>query len=145
MRTFFLAAALLVSSFSNASTVKDVYPSVVQTTENEYMLIFRMAPMKNYKPSEAEIKAMEESWGAWIGNLATNGKLVKTNEVGEESVYITSNQKTTNKPFMQDNLLVGGYLIVKANTLAEATEIAKSCPILKMGGTVEVRNLIAHS
>jgi len=32
-------------------------------------------------------------------------------------------------------------MVVRANTLAEATEMAKDCPILKMGGTVEVRSI----
>jgi hypothetical protein len=30
-------------------------------------------------------------------------------------------------------------MIVKANTLDEAVEMAKKCPILHMGGSVEVR------
>jgi len=39
--------------------------------------------------------------------------------------------------------LVGGYLIVEADDLDEATEIAKSCPIFERdNGSVEVRQLM---
>lgn len=39
--------------------------------------------------------------------------------------------------------MVGGYLIVKANTLDEAVEMAKSCPNLIYGGNVEVRSVMS--
>jgi len=34
---------------------------------------------------------------------------------------------------------VGGYLIVSAQDLREAAEMAKACPIFENNGTVEVR------
>ncbi len=34
---------------------------------------------------------------------------------------------------------IGGLVIIKANDYDEAVEIAQGCPILKLGGTVEVR------
>jgi hypothetical protein len=37
---------------------------------------------------------------------------------------------------------VGGYTIIKADSLDEAAEISKGCPILQIGGSVEVRALI---
>jgi hypothetical protein len=39
--------------------------------------------------------------------------------------------------------MIGGYLIVKANSLDEAVEAAKSCPNLLYGGNVEVRAVMA--
>jgi hypothetical protein len=33
-------------------------------------------------------------------------------------------------------------MIIKANSVEEATSIAKNCPILHMGGSVEVRDII---
>jgi hypothetical protein len=34
---------------------------------------------------------------------------------------------------------MGGYFVVWASKLAEAAELAKGCPVLQSGGTVEVR------
>ncbi|MGN6542080.1 MAG: YciI family protein [Ginsengibacter sp.] len=36
---------------------------------------------------------------------------------------------------------MGGYTIVKADSLEEATELAKGCPGLSVGATVEVREI----
>lgn len=39
-------------------------------------------------------------------------------------------------------VMLGGNMIVRAESLDEAIEMAKDCPILQMGGTVEVRDII---
>jgi len=38
---------------------------------------------------------------------------------------------------------LGGYTLIKANSFEEAAEISKNCPILSVGGSVEVREIIA--
>jgi hypothetical protein len=43
---------------------------------------------------------------------------------------------------MEAKEMVGGYLIVKANSLDEAMQIAKGCPNLLYGGKVEVREVM---
>ena len=35
--------------------------------------------------------------------------------------------------------IVGGFIVVGANDLVQATELSKGCPILEIGGSVEVR------
>jgi len=37
---------------------------------------------------------------------------------------------------------LGGYVIVKANSLDDATQLAQGCPILLIGGHVEIRNIL---
>ena len=49
----------------------------------------------------------------------------------------------TDGPYAEVKEMVGGYLIVKANTLDEAVEMAKSCPNLIYGGNVEVRSVMS--
>ena len=41
--------------------------------------------------------------------------------------------------FKDDKDAVGGFMLIKANSLADATAIAKGCPIFNNGGTVELR------
>ena len=36
---------------------------------------------------------------------------------------------------------IGGYIMIRAESLDEAAEISKGCPILTIGGNVEVRAL----
>jgi len=42
-------------------------------------------------------------------------------------------------PFAEAKDVIGGYTLIEASDLAHASEIAKGCPILEVGGEVEVR------
>ena len=42
-------------------------------------------------------------------------------------------------PYAEAKDIVNGYTLIEAKDLAQATEIAKACPILELGGSVEVR------
>jgi hypothetical protein len=48
----------------------------------------------------------------------------------------------TNGPYVEIKELIGGYSMIKCDTLEEATEISKGCPILLVGGNVEVRQVV---
>ena len=56
---------------------------------------------------------------------------------------MTGNKKViSDGPFMEGKEMVGGYLICKANTIDEAVEISKGCPLLEYeDGIVEVREI----
>ena len=41
--------------------------------------------------------------------------------------------------------LMGGFFIVSAASLEQATALAKGCPVLQSGGTVEVRPLMPET
>jgi hypothetical protein len=47
----------------------------------------------------------------------------------------------TDGPFVESKEIVGGFSIVQAETIEAAAELAKGCPALLVGGSVEVRCL----
>ena len=109
--------------------------------KNEFMLVFRYEPNINYQPTEAELNEMHQQWGAFFGTLAIQEKLVSTHQLGFEGKQIFADQSVSEGIHISDKQTVGGNMIVKANTIDEAVEMAKNCPILLMGGTVEVRSI----
>jgi hypothetical protein len=109
--------------------------------EKEFMLMFRFEP-SNDQPTPEQLQEMQKQWGEFIGNIAMQGKLVSTYQFGFEGIQIFSDHTSLEGPYMADGLTLSGNLVLKAKTLQEATEFAAKCPILFMGGTVEVRNLI---
>jgi hypothetical protein len=109
--------------------------------KNEFMLVFRYEPNFNYQPTEAELNEMHQQWGAFFGTLAIQEKLVSTHQLGFEGKQIFADQSVSDGIHISDKQTVGGNMIVKANTIEEAVEIGKNCPILLMGGTVEVRSI----
>jgi hypothetical protein len=48
----------------------------------------------------------------------------------------------TDGPFAEGKEEVGGYIMISAASLDEASELAKGCPVLLGGGSVEVRMII---
>lgn len=59
---------------------------------------------------------------------------------GSARCVVKSSQKiVTDGPYAEAKDVVGGYIVVEARDLAQAVDLAKGCPILDVGGSVEVR------
>ena len=109
--------------------------------EQIFMMLFRFKPDFSYQPTEQDLAAMKAQWGSFIGNLAISEKLVSTHRLGFEGKSIQADATVTDGVLMAEEKMVSGNMVVKANSLEEATELAKDCPILNMGGTVEIRSI----
>lgn len=109
---------------------------------SEYMLFFRNPDMQGFTPSPEEIQATIQVWQDWIGNIAAQGKLVSTQRLGFNGKVVKQNASPTDGPYIESKEVLGGYLILKADSIEEAAEYAKTCPILFIGGNVEVRDII---
>lgn len=110
-------------------------------TLQDFMLLFRFEPT-NEMPTAEQLQEMEIQWGKFIGNIAMQGKLVSTYQLGFEGKKITANQSIEEGFYVAENQMLSGNMVLKANSIEAATELAKNCPILFMGGSVEVRNVI---
>lgn len=108
----------------------------------DYMFIFRMKLNSSYQPSEEEITSMKQAWGNWIGSIAQQAKLVSSHQLGYDGIRLFMNQKEELGYFIEQEKSVSGNLVLKAKNMEEATEIAKNCPILMMGGSIEIRNTL---
>lgn len=110
---------------------------------NEFALIFRNDFMPEVKFSPDEMQAIMQQWQAWMSGIAAQGKMASTgNRLGGEGKTLKPGNVITNGPYAEIKEIVGGYIIIKSDTIDEATEIAKGCPILTVGGNVEVRNIV---
>lgn len=112
------------------------------TNSKKFMMIFRFEPNPNDQPTQEEQNQMHQQWGAFIGNLAITEKLISTNQLGFNGKVLSADLSVTEGISLAAGKTVGGNLIVKASSTDEAIELAKGCPILHMGGTVEVRDIL---
>lgn len=110
----------------------------------EFLLIFRRESTGSNPPmSPEQIQAMMKPWQDWIGSIAAQNKLVTAgNRLEPAGNVVRPNNVVTNGPYVEIKEAIGGYTIIKADTLDEATAISKGCPILTVGGNVEVRAII---
>jgi hypothetical protein len=88
------------------------------------------------------MQASIKQWQDWIGGIAAQGKFSSTNRLGFEGKTLKPNSIVTDGPYAEVKEMIGGYLIVKAADLNEAMQLANGCPILDIGGHVEVRNVV---
>ena len=111
---------------------------------NEFLLIFRRDfTMPNVQPSPEQLQNMMKYWQEWMGGIAAQNKIVdRGNRLDDEGRVVKAGGVITNGPYVEIKEAIGGYIIIRASSLEEATEISKGCPILKIGGNVEVRELV---
>lgn len=107
-----------------------------------FMLLFRFQPNFQYQPTKEELAQQKQQWGAFIGKVAIQEKLVSTYQLGFDGKQISADLNETDGVHIEQGNTLGGNMVVKANSLEEAVSIAKECPILKINGTVEVRSII---
>lgn len=107
----------------------------------EFMLLFRYQP-SNEQPTPVQMQEMHRHWGEFIGTIAMQGKLVSTHQLGFEGKMIRSDQTIEEGLLVAEGQTTGGSMVLRAESIEVASELAKRCPILMMGGTVEVRTVI---
>ena len=109
-------------------------------TNNEYLLIFRGTDWhKGLSPEEMQQVASQ--WMAWFKRLTEEGKAVAGNPLAPEGKIVSgrSGRMVADGPFAESKEAIGGYFLLKVNSLDEAVAIAKECPGLPHGAKVEVR------
>ena len=117
------------------------YSSKLKTMK-EFLLLFRTDYDKVSKASAEQAEAMTKKWMDWLGGVAAQNKLAsKGNRLQSSGRIVKSDNIVTNGPYTDIKESIGGYTIIKAHNYEEAVEIAKGCPVLLAGGSVEVREI----
>jgi len=107
-----------------------------------FLFVYRGGDEDEAKMTPEEMQQVMQKWGAWIGEAMAKGWMVSPGDaLTPEGRVVDSRKVVTDGPFVESKEIVGGYSIVKADTIDAAAELAKGCPALLYGGNVEVRPL----
>lgn len=109
----------------------------------EFVLIFRLEDHANFKPSPEQVQERMN----WLAGVAAQNKLAdkgKSLSVSNAKT-VKSDTVVMDGPYTEIKEFISGYMLVKTETIEEAVELAKGNPILKIGGTVEVREVLTIS
>ena len=107
-----------------------------------FMLIFRNAGVETHAHLTPEQqKALAKQWNDWYDGLAKAGKVEhgRPLALGGRVVSGAKGERVIDGPYAEGKEIIGGYIFLKVADLDEATVIAKHCPGLPLGLTVEVR------
>jgi hypothetical protein len=110
------------------------------TSKSEYLLLFRGTEWdKGLSPEELQ-NVMGQFMG-WFDRLTQEGVLKAGQPLAREGKIVSGKggRSVADGPFAESKEAIGGYFLLHAASLEQAVEIAKECPVLKYGSSVEVR------
>jgi hypothetical protein len=94
-----------------------------------YVLVYKGGGMPE---TEAQRQQVMAAWGQWFGSLGQDMVDGGNPFAGSKSI---SSDGTVDGP---GGSALTGYSIIKADSLDQAAQRAKGCPILSSGGSIEV-------
>lgn len=106
----------------------------------EYLFLLRAGKPADQK-TEAENKAEMQAWGAYMSKLAQSGSMVGGLPLVSGGKTVSASGIAAQAVTSAKEGIVGGYLIIKAESLEKAAELAKDCPHIANEGNIEVREI----
>ena len=107
-------------------------------TMKEYLLLFRGGANPEDMTPE-QMQATMQNWGAWMDGLKKTNQLTLGHPLQDGGKSLSGPKGKIVAALTDGPDSIGGYMVIKAKGLTEATKIAKGCPIFNNGGTVELR------
>jgi hypothetical protein len=107
----------------------------------DFLFVFRndISTMPTVSPEQ--MQAQTQKWIDWIGGIAAQNKLTdRGNRLHKTGKVLRAGNVGTDGPYAEIKESILGYTIVKADSLDEAFELAKGCPIFP-DGNVEIREI----
>jgi hypothetical protein len=104
----------------------------------EFLFLFRGGERPQ---SPEQMQAQMQKWSEWMEGLGKQGKMLGAQPLEGSGKIVKGTKKVVSDgPFAEGKEVIGGYLVCKADTIEEAVEISKGCPIFAYeSGVVEVR------
>jgi len=110
----------------------------------DFMLLFRQPSYDYSSAPPNEMQAIAKKWKDWVGGIAAQGKLTSNGpRLALEGKVLKAGGVITDGPFVEIRERLGSFIVVKADSLEEATTLAHGCPALDANGSVEIRPIYA--
>ena len=107
------------------------------------MLIFIGQSYTEMGLSPEEMQNRMGKWWQWQGEMEAKGVMKGGHALQSDVRHISGPERTiTDRTSTELKELIGGYYIVSAANIEEASKIAQGYPDYDLGGTVEVREVM---
>jgi hypothetical protein len=111
-----------------------------KTATSEYLLLFRNTAWDKGLSAE-EIQQNLDRFTVWFRQLRKEGKFKGGGPLVSNGKTVMRRSLVTDGPFAESKEAIAGFLIIAADSLERAVQIAEDCPGFKFGQTVEVRGI----
>ena len=106
----------------------------------KYLCIQRSQAGKCEPPSPADMEKMFAVFNAWREKYQAN--LVDMGGKLNEGGTVVSAEGATDGPFVESKEIIGGYMIIEAESMEQAMEVVRESPGVGMlGSSVEIREI----
>jgi hypothetical protein len=114
-----------------------------KTTTSEYLLVFRNTGWHRDLSPE-EIRQNMARFTEWFERLNNAGKFKGGGPLGHYGKILSGRDAVTDGPFVESKEAIAGFFVIRADSLEQAVEVARGCPGLQFGQTVEVRAMLSE-
>jgi hypothetical protein len=111
----------------------------------KFLFIYRGAGEHLRTMSPEQLQAHNQKWVDWISEGMRKGWMLDPGDGLTNEGRVVNSKVVTDGPFAESKEMIGGYTIVDAETVDDAAKLAKGCPGLLVGATVEVRRLAGYT
>lgn len=106
----------------------------------EFLMLIRESPTYGNLSVE-DMQADIQEHINWVEELVAKGHFLEGNPLDANGVTL-KHDIISDGPYIETKECVSGYYKLSVKDLEEATQLAKSCPDLKNGATLELREII---
>ena len=112
----------------------------IESKQSQYMLLLHQ-PNTGAGPTPEELRQIMTRFGEWMQDMKAKGILVSNNGLENTGKTLRGPRgaSVTDGPYSESKEIVGGYILINAEGLEQAVEIARDCPGLDYSLAVEVR------
>ncbi len=112
----------------------------------QYILIIKSSGTLDLSPTEAGEHV--QKYMAWSQNLRDQNRYVTADGLSDQVRILTAPDKPaqiTDGPYAETKEMIGGYYIFNVESFDHAEQIARACPALEFGETIELREQMDYS
>jgi len=121
----------------NNETLDSLTNNKKHTDMKDYVFILRLEAVT--PEIEAKVVPM---WAAVIPKWAAQGHLISNTVIANEGTLFSGKDRAiSHAPLNNNGQMVLAIMHIKAENMDQALELAKQCPTLDLGGSVEVREV----
>jgi len=111
----------------------------------EYLILFRETESRDAASEPGFEVAHRAHWQQWFAKRKADGSLAGGSALTMNAHVIDLQRQERQGVYEQEGIFVGGFLLIRASSLAEATALVRDCPIYEAKGFAEVRELMAQA
>ena len=118
--------------------------SIVAMTppSSAYLLVIRESSPESYETMmpEQRRQSMRE-WNEWVDGLVARGRVQLGHPLAPEGRIVSGarGQRIVDGPFAEAKEVIGGFFLLSAESIDDATALVQQCPSLQHGMTIEIR------